>query len=332
MRLILVHAVLVRYCSSIRLSSVFKIKSSARFSDVSPTWLALFHPRRALVAARNMRASVVAEQRATAAEQPATPVTAAEQEQPATAAGEQPATAAATKQLSPAASAFRPAFRAAAAHAAMSSTCCARLHGGGRASAAAVLMPWLGFGTYKLGARHAKQAVLAALHAGYRMIDTAYIYSNERTEREVGAALSHAIAEGVVQRADVFVTTKHWLGLGLGLGLGLALGLGLGLGLGYPDPNPNPNLRRKYHGFEPALGCLQRSLERLQLDFVDCWMMHWPGPAWEARGRPGRRCSEARAAPSEDAHDEPPSRAPSAGCPPSSGHAEPALHGPCHEP
>ena len=87
-----------------------------------------------------------------------------------------------------------------------------------------MLMPWLGFGTYKLGARHAKQAVLAALHAGYRMIDTAYIYSNERTEREVGAALSHAIAEGVVQRADVFVTTKHW---------------------------------RKYHGFEPALGCLQ---------------------------------------------------------------------------
>ena len=88
-------------------------------------------------------------------------------------------------------------------------------------------MPWLGFGTYKLGARHAKQAVLAALHAGYRMIDTAYIYSNERTEREVGAALSHAIAEGVVQRADVFVTTKHW---------------------------------RKYHGFEPALGCLQVTL------------------------------------------------------------------------
>ena len=172
-------------------------------------------------------------------------------------------------------------------------------------------MPWLGFGTYKLGARHAKQAVLAALHAGYRMIDTAYIYSNERTEREVGAALSHAIAEGVVQRADVFVTTKHW---------------------------------RKYHGFEPALGCLQRSLERLQLDFVDCWMMHWPGPAWEARGRPGRRCSEARGAPSEDAHDEPASLAPSAGCPPSSGpapsagcppssgHAEPASHGPCHEP
>ena len=69
---------------------------------------------------------------------------------------------------------------------------------------------------------------------------------------------------------------------------------------------------------------MQRSLERLQLDFVDCWMMHWPGPAWEARGRPGRRCSEARGAPSEDAHDEPASRAPSAGCPPS----EPASHGP----
>lgn len=193
--------------------------------------------------------------------------------QPTTAA-EQPATAVATKQLSPAAPAFRPAFRAAAAHAATSAACCARLHGGGRASAAAVLMPWLGFGTYKLGASQARQAVLAALYAGYRMIDTAYIYSNEKTEAEVGEALSQAMAEGVVERADVFVTTKHW---------------------------------RKYHGFEPALGCLQRSLERLQLEFVDCWMMHWPGPAWEreARSRPGRRCSKVRGANSQDLLDEP---------------------------
>ena len=94
------------------------------------------------------------------------------------------------------------------------------------------------------------------------------------------------MAEGVVARADVFVTTKHW---------------------------------RKYHGFEPALGCLQRSLERLQLEFVDCWMMHWPGPAWEKefRSRPGRRCSKARGgAPSEDQQP--------------AQHDEPAAHGPWH--
>ena len=128
--------------------------------------------------------------------------------------------------------------------------------------------------------------MLAALYAGYRMIDTAYIYSNEKTEAEVGEALSQAMAEGVVERADVFVTTKHW---------------------------------RKYHGFEPALGCLQRSLERLQLGFVDCWMMHWPGPAWEKefRSRPGRRCSKARGgAPSEDQQP--------------AQHDEPAAHGPWH--
>ena len=137
------------------------------------------------------------------------PLSAATAEEPATAA-EQPGTATATKPpLSAAAPAFRaataapafraaaaaPAFRAAAAHAATSPACCARLHGGGRASAAAVLMPWLGFGTYKLGAAQAKQAVLAALHAGYRMIDTAYIYSSEKTEAEVGEALSQAMAE-----------------------------------------------------------------------------------------------------------------------------------------
>ena len=64
-----------------------------------------------------------------------------------------------------------------------------------------------------------------------------------------------------------------------------------------------------------ALGCLQRSLERLQLEFVDCWMMHWPGPAWEARA-PSAGCLPSSGP------------APSAGCPPSSGHAEPASHGP----
>ena len=110
--------------------------------------------------------------------------------------------------------------------------------------AAPVLMPWVGFGTYRLGANQAKQAVLSALDAGYRMVDTAYIYSGEKTEPEVGRALASAMAAGVVRRDEVFVTTKHW---------------------------------RKFHGFEPALGCLERSLKRLQLEYVDCWMMHWPG-------------------------------------------------------
>ncbi len=144
-----------------------------------------------------------------------------------------------------------PNFRASAAAASASPTCCAHLHGAGP-EAAPVLMPWVGFGTYRLGANQAKQAVLSALDAGYRMVDTAYIYSGEKTEPEVGRALASAMAAGVVRRDEVFVTTKHW---------------------------------RKFHGFEPALGCLERSLKRLQLEYVDCWMMHWPGPAWSTMNR-----------------------------------------------
>ena len=136
-------------------------------------------------------------------------------------------------------------FRMTTAAAASSLTDCALLLGG-------VLMPYVGFGTYRLGASQACKAVAAALRNGYRLIDTAYIYAGEKTEAEVGKALASAFAAGTVSRSEVFITTKHW---------------------------------RKFHGYEPALGCLQRSLQRLQLDYVDCWMMHWPGPAWRTMNR-----------------------------------------------
>ncbi len=136
-------------------------------------------------------------------------------------------------------------FRTTTAAAAASLTDCASLCGG-------VLMPYVGYGTYRLGASQARGAVTAALRSGYRLIDTAYIYAGEKTEAEVGKALASAFATSMVLRSEVFVTTKHW---------------------------------RKFHGYEPALGCLQRSLQRLQLDYVDCWMMHWPGPAWRTMNR-----------------------------------------------
>jgi len=138
-----------------------------------------------------------------------------------------------------------PAFRATAAAEAGSLYDCAKLRSG-------VLMPWVGYGTYKLGAGQAKAAVATALRQGYRMIDTAYIYAGEKTEAEVGKALVAAFASDALHRDEVFVTTKHW---------------------------------RKFHGYEPALQCLDRSLKRLQLDYVDCWMMHWPGPAWRTMNR-----------------------------------------------
>jgi len=132
------------------------------------------------------------------------------------------------------------AFQPTAASAATSLLSCAKLPGH-------VLMPWVGFGTYKLGASTAREATRKALAVGYRAIDTAYIYSGEKTEGEVGKALAAAVAAGSLSRDEVFITTKHW---------------------------------RKFHGYAPALGCLERSLSRLQLSHVDLWLMHWPGPAW----------------------------------------------------
>lgn len=64
-------------------------------------------------------------------------------------------------------------------------------------------MPLVGFGTWQLRGRNAYQAVRAALDAGYRHLDTASMYRNER---EVGRALR----ESGIDRRDVFVTTKMW--------------------------------------------------------------------------------------------------------------------------
>ena len=116
-----------------------------------------------------------------------------------------------------------------------------------------VLMPWLGFGTYRLGQSNAQQATHAALKAGYRMIDTAYIYAGEKCEPLVGKAIAAALADGTLNsRDELFVVTKHW---------------------------------RKFHGYQPTLGCLERSLTRLNLAHVDLWLMHWPGPAWTTMNR-----------------------------------------------
>ena len=116
-----------------------------------------------------------------------------------------------------------------------------------------VVMPYVGFGTYKLGKKHAHQATLDALNAGYRCIDTAFIYASETTERNVGNALQAFLKEQVsMSRNDVFVITKHW---------------------------------RKFHGYDATAKCLNTSLKRLQLDYVDLYLMHWPGPAWTTMNR-----------------------------------------------
>src|SRR4051812_17009295 len=95
-------------------------------------------------------------------------------------------------------------------------------------------MPLLGFGTWQIKGDDAVRATATALEAGYRHLDTATVYGNER---EVGRAL----AESGIPRDDVFVTTKC-----------------------------PPNRAGQ------ELATLHESLELLQTDHVDLWLIHWP--------------------------------------------------------
>ncbi len=99
-------------------------------------------------------------------------------------------------------------------------------------------IPAIGFGTWPLTGADARRAVEAALQVGYRLVDTAASYDNER---EVGAALR---ASGI-PRSELFVTTK---------------------------------LRGSDHGHGETLRALEASLERLGLDHVDLFLIHWPLP------------------------------------------------------
>lgn len=75
-------------------------------------------------------------------------------------------------------------------------------------TASGVEIPLLGFGTWQLEADDARRMVREALRIGYRHIDTAWIYKNEKA---VGDGIADAVAEGIVAREDVFVTTKIWV-------------------------------------------------------------------------------------------------------------------------
>jgi 2,5-diketo-D-gluconate reductase A len=102
-----------------------------------------------------------------------------------------------------------------------------------------VEMPQLGFGVFQIPPEQTQGAVELALEAGYRHVDTAAAYRNEK---EVGAALA---ASGL-PREDYFVTTKLW---------------------------------NSQQGHDSTLAAFEASLERLGLDHVDLYLIHWPVPA-----------------------------------------------------
>lgn len=112
---------------------------------------------------------------------------------------------------------------------------------------AQVSIPLVGFGTYLIEDADASSVVQAALAAGYRHIDTAEAYRNERG---VGAGLRAAMDTLGLARADVFITTKLWPG------------------------NTAWGLAAK--SYESALASFDASLERLGLEHVDLYLVHAP--------------------------------------------------------
>ena len=100
-----------------------------------------------------------------------------------------------------------------------------------------VAIPWVGFGTWQTpDGQVAADSVKAALAAGYRHIDTASIYKNE-------TGVGQGIRESGVPREEIFVTTKIW------------------------------NNKR---GYEKTRESVEKSLERLGLDYLDMVLIHWP--------------------------------------------------------
>lgn len=103
-------------------------------------------------------------------------------------------------------------------------------------------MPQLGFGVFQVPDAETTAAVATAIETGYRSIDTAAIYGNE-------AGVGRAIAESGVARDELFITSKLWID---------AL------------------------GYDEAMRGYEASLERLGLERLDLFLIHWPAPATEA--------------------------------------------------
>lgn len=102
-----------------------------------------------------------------------------------------------------------------------------------------VKMPHIGYGTYKCTDGSDGQIVRMALEAGYRLLDTAAVYENEEY-------VGKAVRESGIPRKEIFLTSKVW----------------------------KTNL-----GYEKTKKSFEESLERLQTEYLDLFLLHWPKPA-----------------------------------------------------
>lgn len=98
--------------------------------------------------------------------------------------------------------------------------------------------PQIGFGTWQIPDEDVEGAVLAALEAGYRHIDTARVYRNER-------GVGRAVRASGLRREEIFVTTKQ---------------------------------PAAQHGFDETLTMFAQSAERLDIGYIDLYLIHWPAP------------------------------------------------------
>ncbi len=109
-----------------------------------------------------------------------------------------------------------------------------------------IKIPAVGFGTYLVDNDTVKKAVLDALEAGYRHIDTAFLYQNEK-------GVGEAIRESGLKREELFITSKVWFDM---------------------------------LGYEKTKQSFETSMERLGLDYLDLFLIHWPKPegreSWKA--------------------------------------------------